>query len=221
MNNNITINGCMKLLASSYPYQRIEDATLMAYGRQLEHLDPVYLEMAIYLHNDRSEYFPKIKEIKDAYADIVLRVMGVIPAIEAWGKVAAVITNGSRCNRDDFSDLTWQVIKDIGGWSMLKNSQMPASDRKQFLAAYDIRLQREREDMIMMPEMRRRIGELAASVRQPKALEQPIKQLPALTCPYTEDEGPTGTPSILSQIRAMSKKMTLSLGKSNRAGGVS
>lgn len=220
MNNStdLTTMKCIALLIAHYPprneTQVIQPPTIKAYIRALSDFDPVQLEMACLEHIRSSKWFPSVHELRDAYANISIKAMGVISSSEAWGKVSSVITGGGRCQRSDFSELTWQVIKDVGGWSMLKHSTMPASDRARFINAYDTRLKREKDDMTMMPVVRDYIGNLTAGMKQLPEPEQEREMPALLPDPFTEGNKPNIPQAVLDRIRVITGKMTV---KSERA----
>lgn len=93
-------------------------------------------------HND---WPPSVKNLRDTIAETVL---GIPNADEAWNHLQRWLRAGypgMPDNRPPLPSLTAQACRDIGGTSMIRNSEKPEAIRQRFTERYN-RLRREHVD---------------------------------------------------------------------------
>jgi len=149
-----------------------------AYHLVLEDLDATELmRVAVHLGSTQT-FFPAAGEIRRAYFNLRERAEGVPSGDEAWAEVKGMFWQGfSRANApsiDDFSHpRIHKALAGIGGWHAFCNSTNDMSDRARFLEAYQTHTQRDREEIRMLPQVRRLVSKMAMD---PPALTEPEEE---------------------------------------------
>ena len=91
--------------------------------------------------------------------------------MQAWGIVLNKLSDYYEYyDHTEFPDVSddpvlEQCLHDIGGWKYLRNSDNPVADRARFLADYEERRRRAREDARLLPQVRALRDQLAERQR--------------------------------------------------------
>jgi len=132
------------------------------------------------------KWFPKAAEIREQALQLVIIALGVPTANDAWAEVCRRMRNPFRAREiggtvvvtitgmyeempagyltprqptaeDWSSPLIQKTIDGIGGWTALRASDNPVSDRSQFLLAYKTYSMRQVQAARLLPETKRAI----------------------------------------------------------------
>jgi hypothetical protein len=157
--------------------------TLKLYEQMLSDVDGSALVLAAKAHMAASRFFPTIHDLRQAAIEISLPRRE--PAIVAWGDVMAAQTWAwpgryqeviysvrdtaglppmpEMIVRQDLggeppfrNPLTAQACRILGGWRAIMASECPAAERARFVEAYEALVARERDEALMLPEVRER-----------------------------------------------------------------
>lgn len=137
-----TIKQITALLSAAYPDHwnklSVEQVSqlLTLYSRLLADIDDALLEQATLRHIARSQWFPKVSELRNAAVD--LAHPPALDPVEAWGQVCEAIRRvGVYSQQPSFDDpMTGAIVRQMG-WRELCLSEFPIADRARFLEAYE------------------------------------------------------------------------------------
>ncbi len=156
-------------------------ATLKLYEQMLADIDGEILALAAKTHIARSKFFPTIAELREAALEISRPLRD--PAIVAWGDVMAaqnwawpgryqelhytvldsdgvtimteMTVRQDRGGEPPFDNpLTARACQVLGGWRAIMASECPGAERARFIQAYETLAERERDEAVMLPEVR-------------------------------------------------------------------
>lgn len=172
------IVGILGILIAAYPNFDLKVETIRVYKEMLKDLDAHMLEQAALAHIATSKFFPSISELRDKVSSLVERACQVPPAAEAWGEVMQKIRTCGHIlyggSVPEFSHpLIGRVVSYLG-WNDLCLSENSIADRARFIQAYEVELNRQREDLRFLPETHAFVEKLQAG----EGAEQ-VKQLVA------------------------------------------
>lgn len=163
---NTTILQCLALLADAYPKHASEQfgpETQRVYELALADIDPALLKAATLAHIATGKWFPAVAELRQQAADLVQRSTGQMGAYEAWGELVKQLRRGYSIHRPPpLDELTRGALDAIGGWRWFCNSDNPAADRARFIQAYEQLLQRQTNDIMLLPGVVDYVKQLAA-----------------------------------------------------------
>ena len=167
MKANEHIVKIMGVLHAAYPNFVFADNTITVYGEMLADLDPYLLEQAAKAHLVTGKFFPTIAELRERVAGLVERACKTPGGAEAWGEVTDKIrTYGNTLyggNVPEFSSPIVTKVVGYFGWNELCLSENSVADRARFLQAYEVELNRAREDMRFLPETHDAVALMSAN----------------------------------------------------------
>lgn len=173
-----TIARMFELLRANWPKYPFTDATTEVYSRCLKDISDQVLAAATAHCITACRFFPVIAELRQAAFDIMYGRINELTAQEAWGFLIRLANKpqtwwagGQRYHRPELPILMKKALDAIGGWSQLAESDNYAADRARFIEAYTVFVQRERETVQMLPEIRELV--VAMSLEKAIALESP------------------------------------------------
>jgi hypothetical protein len=175
MSETEKIVASLGILIAAYPNFDLKVETIRVYKEMLKDLDAQMLEQAVLAHIATSKFFPTISELRDKVSSLVERACQVPPAAEAWGEVMQKIrTIGHTLYGGSVPEFSHPLIGRIVfclGWNDLCLSENSIADRARFIQAYEVELNREREDLRFLPEThafveKLQAGEVAEQVKQ-------------------------------------------------------
>ena len=134
-------------LVAAFPDTKLKEDTLKVYAEKLADLPVDVLERAVHVCIVTQKWFPKISEIREAAADIIMHERGVPDADTAWGEVKQAVRNGG----DMANKLAWKAIGDFDGMHEFAQSATAYEYkyREQFIARYNALLAEERRKVIV------------------------------------------------------------------------
>ncbi len=166
-------------LSGQFPNWHADELTVEGYVIVLADLDPLMLESAIFhLMSQRREFMPTAGTIRHAAFDLAQGNGGPPDPFEAWEQVNQALLNGAghpivgEGMTPAVHPLVEKAVRYIGGWRYLSASDNPVADRAHFVKAYKQTVDREVEDLRMLPQVRERIKALADSLANQKQLTQ-------------------------------------------------
>jgi len=154
------------VLAAAYPNFDLKVQTIKIYCEMLDDLDPELLEQAAKAHMVTNKYFPSVAEIRENVGKLIERATNTPSPTEAWGEVVEKIRifghtfYGGKV--PDFSSPIITKVVSYFGWNDLCLSENPIADRARFLQAYEVELDRAREDIRFLPETHNVVEKLKA-----------------------------------------------------------
>lgn len=117
-------------------------------------------------------FVPRVGEIRQAAIDLTSGADSIMSASEAWGKLLKWIrrygggyqywTSSGPTDPPQLPALVKKAADAIGGVSYIGMSENLTADRARFIEAYDIFVQRERQRIGLLPEVREARRALAA-----------------------------------------------------------
>lgn len=156
------------LLMDAYPNEFKDDVeqktrTLKIYRLALADIPPDLLKAAALNHITSSVWFPKIAQLRESAAALVMQAAGHPDALTAWGEVAHQLRYVGSWGAPQFTDPTIKRAVDaVGGWKMLCASENQTADRARFIQAYEIFINRTAADLQMLPQVRAYVTSAAA-----------------------------------------------------------
>jgi hypothetical protein len=165
------IGKAIRILIAGYPYFTPSPDTIRVYTIMLQDLDPDILVEVIKLHLATNKFFPSVAELREEYAKIIERASRTPTPIEAWGEVVRQMERTGSYRRPTFSNPLIEKVVNYMGWETLCLSENPVADRAHFMKAYETVLNREREDLVMLPETRETIKALGEARSNQALLE--------------------------------------------------
>jgi hypothetical protein len=169
----------MAILTAAYPNFTINAETIEIYSRFLMDM-PFGLGEAIALKLiSENKWFPSISEIREA----VIKIMpNEIPSTEeAWLEVMDNIRSVGSYGSPTFSNpLIGKAVNAIG-WRELCLSDNPIADRAHFFKIYESYRNREVEDNLMLPEIKRLKEKIRLQIESKE-----VKQLSEILKDYME-----------------------------------
>jgi hypothetical protein len=168
----MTINDAIKevliTLMDAYPGEFKDDVeqkkrTLKVYALALSDVPPDLLKAAALNHIASSIWFPKIAQLRESAAALVMKAAGHPDAFTAWGEVAHQLRYAGSWHAPQFTDPVIQkAVEAIGGWKMLCASENQVADRARFIQAYETFINRTTDDLRMLPQVREYVNHAAA-----------------------------------------------------------
>lgn len=154
------IDSVLNILAVCYPEwgQKIDADkladTINAYHATLRDIPGDLLRSAALHHVTRSQWFPKVSELRDAALSLV--TMGRPTAEEAWGKVKAAIRAYGSYRVPEFDDPLVGGAVEIMGWRDLCMADIDQEgvSRAHFMRIYSALCARSDSEITMLPEVR-------------------------------------------------------------------
>lgn len=137
-----------RLMVAAWPNARVTDATVEVYAMGMADIDFDTAKAAVQHLIMTAKWMPSISEVRDAC--VTVRAGSRRPAGDAWGDVMAAVRRWGvhRIPGVDFrfdDELVARAVKAIG-WTTICNSEMIASERKQFIDLYQGYDARDRTD---------------------------------------------------------------------------
>ncbi|WP_028609211.1 replicative helicase loader/inhibitor [Paenibacillus harenae] len=151
----IKLVGICSLNYRNWPEAGKEEALISLWETMLDDIDYEIGRIVIKKFMSESVYPPTIADIRARIADVT--TVRSKPGIEAWGDVKLAIRKYGSYNEkkamDSLTGVTRKVVDSIG-FRTLCLSENEMADRAHFLKVYDTMQKREREDALLMPELR-------------------------------------------------------------------
>ena len=151
----IKLVGICSLNYRNWPEAGKEDALITLWEMMLSDVDYEVGQVAIKKYMIESVYPPTIADIRARIADVT--VARGKTGIEAWGDVKMAIRRYGSYNEqkamESLKGATKRVVESIG-FRTLCLSENEMADRAHFLKVYDTVEKREREDALLLPEIR-------------------------------------------------------------------
>lgn len=165
MASDEAVQGMFGVLVEVWPRdgERISPATMQIYSRVLADIPDDVLRAAVVKVVSEATFWPKPAELRRAALDMI--APNGLSASEAWGMVKGYIRrvaelpelrNGEWLDKPQLPERVQRALACLGGISYLRNARPgdEMSDRHQFMKAYEGFAQREREQALMLPEVR-------------------------------------------------------------------
>jgi hypothetical protein len=165
------------VMAAAYPNFDLKEQTIQVYCKMLADLDPVLLEEAANMHIATGKFFPTIAELRGSVATLMERGFCIPSAMEAWGEVVEKMRKVGNFvdfggGQPEFSNPLISRVVGYLDWNLLCLTDNMVADRARFIQAYEVELNRAREDMKFLPETHDTIQRLQAA-----SINTGIKQL--------------------------------------------
>ncbi len=125
-------------LGAAFPRATPPNATLRLYVRELADLPIAALERAVPTIIRTSEFFPTIRTIREAVAELTLELPNEHEALEqinarvAWGRKEERL----RGDAPEIHPLVLRALNLVGGWPALRSAEKPSVMTGQFLRLY-------------------------------------------------------------------------------------
>jgi len=143
------------------------------YTLVLQDVEDTVLLAAAKDHVAGSKWWPKAAELRERAFDVMTNMLEIPTAGEAWalvhrlvrkgrGSPYAIWRNGKRMQWKKQLLVIEKAVECVGGWSGLAMSENGVADRARFYQSYDILVQRERQRLAMLPEVRELIKRIAS-----------------------------------------------------------
>jgi hypothetical protein len=140
----------LDMLAEAYPHFNLTTGTVKVYVRLLDDMDPRALKLGAVQCAREGTFFPSVSELVKATMDILLDEGSIPTGAEAWGRVGkrlawpqTMLRNGHRLTQKPEEPLIERTVEAVGGWSYLRRSENPVSDRARFIDTYNEFVKRE------------------------------------------------------------------------------
>ena len=165
-----TIAQVLTLLMDAYPNEfKDEDQkvrTIRVYRQALVDIPPDLLKAAALNHITSSIWFPKIAQLRESAAALVMKAAGHPDAFTAWGEVTHQLRYVGSWGAPQFTDpVIKKAVEAIGGWKMLCTGENQTADRARFIQAYELFINRTTADLQMLPQVRAYVEGAAAQLR--------------------------------------------------------
>jgi hypothetical protein len=151
----IRLVGICSINYRNWPEHGKEDALISLWETMMSDVSFEVGQVAIHKHMSESVYPPTIADIRAKIADIT--VIREKTGIEAWGDVKTAIRRFGIYNEkkamDSLSGVARKVVEAIG-FKTLCLSEEEMADRAHFLKVYDTLAKRERDDALLLPQIR-------------------------------------------------------------------
>ena len=149
----------VRLIRGAYPDKGLTPETVEVYTRCLSDLPFEIAQAAVVSHIAQNKWFPTIAELRQAAAQLIPGNRAPT-ALEAWGEVMQQIADVGMYCGGDYRELIWthsaveRAVKSIG-WRQLCLSGNIGVERAHFLKLYDAYTERQRQDAVQLPEVRK------------------------------------------------------------------
>lgn len=157
----IKLIGFCSINYRNWPEPGKEEALVALWESMLSDVDFEVAKMAVQKYMLESVYPPTVADIRSRVTDFTVPRENT--GIEAWGEVKRAIRQYGSYNEkkamDSLKGATRKVVEYIG-FRTLCMSENEMADRAHFLKVYDTVSKREREDALLLPEMREVLGTL-------------------------------------------------------------
>lgn len=157
----INLIGLCSINYRNWPEEGKGEALVSLWESMLSDVDFETAKMAVQKYMLESVYPPTVADIRSRVADFTTPREKT--GIEAWGEVKrAIRLHGSYNEKkamDSLTGATKKVVEYIG-FKTLCMSENEMADRAHFLKVYDTVAKRDREDALLLPEMRETFNRL-------------------------------------------------------------
>lgn len=149
-----TLQKVLLMLKIAYPDAKLEEKSPKLYERMLADIPDEVLEQATLDHISRSQWFPKISELRRAAARLTGGIEQQQTGIEAWNDVNTAIRTLGRGGDPEFRNPVTAHVVRMMGWRDLCMSENQISDRARFIDAYDQFQTRAVSEAVSLPSVR-------------------------------------------------------------------
>jgi len=164
-----------ELLRANWPKHPFTDGTTEVYTQGLKDIPDRILKAATVHCITTRIFWPVVAELRQAAFDIMCNRAGLLTAGEAWTLVDKRVRTGPirfdgerMITKPPLSELIERTVASVGGWDWLGNSDNYVADRAKFRDNYNDFIEKGRDMVQMLPEVR----ELAKALAMDrKALE--------------------------------------------------
>jgi len=144
----------IKMLGAAYGKDNIEPETIVLYVRMLADIDDHVLEQSCLEHISKSQWFPKISELRKSAACMSLSARLIPSAYQAWEELNAGIVRYGHSNEPEWSHpIVQQTVQSLGYYNLCMSTNQVA-DRARFIEAYGDYKDRFIDDEVTLPEIK-------------------------------------------------------------------
>jgi len=146
----------MRRLIALFPQREIGAETIAAYYDLLSDLDGDVFRLAVRQCAETCDWFPTVKQLREAAIDAACRAQGIKAPDEAWAATLAVARGWGEgmSVRARFDDATWTAVQSIGGIrvvALAEDGAGIARVEKSFRTAYEAVYRREAQTAVTLP----------------------------------------------------------------------
>lgn len=154
-------------LARAFPRQAVPRETFAVYLRELDDVPPALLEAAVREMIRTKDFFPTVRELREAVAERALALPGEAAALEqvharvAWARVDEADRDG---DPPAVHPIVLDALAQVGGFAAFRTADEPGVVRGQFLRIFrDMRARAVREaqlgaDLLPLGPTQRSLG---------------------------------------------------------------
>jgi hypothetical protein len=150
-----------------FPSYELTESAIESYVQTLADLDPLDIEAAVTHLISKVRFYPKPSEIRDAVFDLRSAANGYPTPYEAWEQVVDDVWRGvghpivGLTREPEAHDLAQRACRQIGGYTVMSQSENPTADRARFIDAYRQIRDRTTELERMLPGVQEHVKLLA------------------------------------------------------------
>ena len=158
----------MGVIAAAFPSFVLKQETITVYAEMLKDVDYALLEAAAkQVMTEDSPFFPSLGHWRQTAFDLAEKSAGVPSAFEAWNEVWEAVTHLWTHEEPQWSHpLIAQTVKVVGFNRLCyANLDEVGFERANFYKVYESLLQRARDDVRMLPDVKAASGMLADGIK--------------------------------------------------------
>lgn len=158
-----TMRMVLGMLSEAYPGRmKLGENTLPVWRRLLDDVPDEVLMAAVVHHTTHNKWPPSIAELRQCSFEAVQGPQ--LTAGEAWDRVIRCAGKYGWPRPDmaerEMGPVIWRCVMALGGWQYVCGSEDAMADRAHFMKIYDQIHERERQQAMMLPEVREVFGRL-------------------------------------------------------------
>lgn len=132
----LTVAALLTKLARAFPREKVRPETFELYATDLHQVDPEVLDAAVTRIIRTSEFFPTVRAIREACAEILLDLPTEAEALAQAEAVARWQSEGMTGDAPPVHALTEQAVRLVGGYREFRINNRPNEIRSQFTRYY-------------------------------------------------------------------------------------
>jgi len=167
MATEIEITKLLKVMRAFYAHANFQDweATRKGYVMMLSDMPIEILDAAVKQCVSTCEFFPTIAALRRAAAEIQIGESAYPPAAQAWGEFLYLALHYGHDHKPQINNPLMDKAIDALGWYELCMSENQVADRARFIEVYNQYLDRERREMVKLPEVKAVENRVIAAMR--------------------------------------------------------
>jgi hypothetical protein len=139
-------------LKAAFPRQELDQATVRVYVKHLSDLSATYVEQACEGLIQTSEWFPTIRAIREATAELMLSLPSEAEALAQLDARIEWARTGKQGDEPEVHPLVHRCLQYTGGWHGFREAERPGAVRAQFTRLYqDVRTAEVRSIQVGKP----------------------------------------------------------------------